>query len=59
MLLTGVGSILFDIIVNMQDPQKESERENSSEDIISCAWNPDDEITLEWWGRAEGINEEQ
>lgn len=25
----------------------------------SCAWNPEDGITLEWWGRAEGLEDKQ
>ncbi len=26
-------------------------------DDISCAWKPEDGVVLEWWGRAEGIEE--
>ena len=25
----------------------------------SSAWNPDYGIVLEWWGRAEGLDDEQ
>lgn len=28
-----------------------------SEDDRSCAWKPEDGVVLEWWGRAEGIDE--
>ena len=37
------------------------EKEKSKDDIdeMSNAWNPDEGIVLEWWGRAEGLSDEQ
>ena len=35
------------------------ETEKEAEDELSSAWSPDDDIVLEWAGRAEGISEEQ
>ena len=33
--------------------------EKTSDESRSSAWSPDDDIVLEWAGRAEGISEEQ
>ena len=37
--------------------------DNSGKDIkdddLSSAWSPDDDVVLEWAGRAEGISEDQ
>ena len=35
-----------------EDKKEEPEKQSS-------AWSPDDDIVLEWAGRAEGISEEQ
>lgn len=32
---------------------------NEEEPIKGCAWDPEDGIVLEWWGRAEGLSDEQ
>lgn len=36
----------------------EGKKEEKAEEL-SSAWSPDDEIVLEWAGRAEGISEDQ
>ena len=36
-----------------------SENEERNDADLSSAWSPDDDIVLEWAGRAEGISEEQ
>lgn len=38
---------------------REDEDRKDSEEKLSSAWSPDEEIVLEWAGRAEGISEEQ
>lgn len=35
------------------------EKDRPDDDRLSSAWSPDDDIVLEWAGRAEGIAEEQ
>ena len=35
------------------------EKERKDEESLSSAWSPDDDIVLEWAGRAEGISEDQ
>lgn len=40
----------------MGSPDEIDQNEQSE---CSNAWNPDDGIVLEWWGRAEGISDEQ
>ena len=47
----------LNIIVFMKDEEKERAEENCEE--LSNAWNPDEGIALEWWGRAEGLSDEQ
>lgn len=34
----------------------EEDKEDNKDDN-SCAWKPEDGVVLEWWGRAEGIDE--
>lgn len=41
----------------MKDKEKDKSEEKSEE--LSNAWNPDEGIVLEWWGRAEGLSDEQ
>ena len=42
----------------MIEPEEKKAEEEQFENRF-CAWNPDDGITLEWWGRAEGLEDEQ
>jgi hypothetical protein len=42
----------------MEDKNIEANLE-IEEEIKGCAWNPEDGIVLEWWGRAEGLSDEQ
>ncbi len=34
-------------------------RKDGDVEELSSAWSPDDDIVLEWAGRAEGISEDQ
>lgn len=38
---------------------EDKEIREAKDDDLSSAWRPDDEIVLEWAGRAEGMSEEQ
>lgn len=49
---------MCDNIYLMEDKNIESNIE-LEEEIKGCAWDPDDGIVLEWWGRAEGLSDEQ
>ncbi len=44
---------------NMCSGESDKDRNVLQEEEKSSAWSPDDEIVLEWAGRAEGISEEQ
>ncbi len=40
--------------------KKEGQSQRNVDDKSrSSAWNPDDGIVLEWWGRAEGLDDNQ
>lgn len=36
---------------------KDDDKIEVDSDTISCAWKPEDGVVLEWWGRAEGMDE--
>lgn len=38
---------------------KDTIADEEKSEIKGCAWDPEDGIVLEWWGRAEGLSDEQ
>ena len=40
-------------------PDEQVKKKDEEDRDFSSAWSPDDDIVLEWAGRAEGISEEQ
>ncbi len=37
----------------------DKDNESVEDKELSSAWSPDDDVVLEWAGRAEGMSEEQ